>query len=540
VRGQTSASKQLKRQPVSLGKELDKRATETPTVAQRSLNQRPVVIYQDYGQRGWRVVISSCQAIDEGVRPQMPLAEARALLEHTDAHFEQYEPHRDRQALSQVAEWCQQFSPLIGLEDLEPPETLLLDITGCAHLFGGEVSLAQEAIDAFRKRQFFVRIAIADTIGAAWAISHYGKQTVKLDSVIVPPGAQEPPLRSLPIESLRLPANIIQLLYALGVYQVAQLQKLPRSSLPSRFGPTILTRLDQAMGHASELLTPERSPQPVEVEQCFEYPISDHRTLRIVVKQLIERAIEQLGPRQQGIQQFVCRFETADKQNCRFAVGLTRPSGTLMHLWALTKMQMDDLALKPDVTRVRLNVTETLSLATQQQTLFDSQDDHTRQRQFNTLIDRLSNRLGDTSVLRPVLCADAQPEFASRLETALQGQQVSGTQRLKPLDTTDTSCLGALGDASVLKLARPCCLKDRPIPVDVVSVIPEGPPIRFRSENQDHVVVRRWGPERIETGWWRSRQVRRDYYRVETATGQQFWLFRQTLDETWFLHGEFA
>jgi protein ImuB len=90
---------------------------------------------------------------------------------------------------------------------------------------------------------------------------------------------------------------------------------------------------------------------------------------------------------------------------------------------------------------------------------------------------------------------------------------------------------------NIIPPLRPPCLKSRPIAVAAMSVIPDGPPLRFTWKNQDHLVARWWGPERIETGWWRGNDVRRDYYLVETAVGGQFWVFRNLDRQTWFVHG---
>jgi protein ImuB len=83
-------------------------------------------------------------------------------------------------------------------------------------------------------------------------------------------------------------------------------------------------------------------------------------------------------------------------------------------------------------------------------------------------------------------------------------------------------------------------LRARPLRLPVMSIAPEGPPVRFRLAGRDHRIARVWGPERIETGWWRGRCVRRDYYQVETGGGERFWLFRELGSGAWFLHGDFA
>ncbi len=86
---------------------------------------------------------------------------------------------------------------------------------------------------------------------------------------------------------------------------------------------------------------------------------------------------------------------------------------------------------------------------------------------------------------------------------------------------------------------RPLRLFREPVPVAVISVVPDGPPVRLVFRGREHRIARHWGPERIETGWWRGAMIGRDYYRVETASGQRWWLFRRLDDGRWFLQGAF-
>jgi protein ImuB len=137
-------------------------------------------------------------------------------------------------------------------------------------------------------------------------------------------------------------------------------------------------------------------------------------------------------------------------------------------------------------------------------------------------LDRLKGRLGKRSVLRPRIADDHQPE------QACSGEPIDET----PLEPRDAA-------RSPLAAHRPLRLKPRPVAIEVLSVVPEGPPVRFHLHGTEHRVVRHWGPERIETGWWRTGDVVRDYYRVETEAGHQFWLFRERRTGAWYLHGAF-
>ena len=77
----------------------------------------------------------------------------------------------DRQLLTEVAEWAQRFSPIVGLEEAIAPTCLFIDTTGGAACFGGEDALLRKAADDFRANGWAAAIALADTIGAAWAFA---------------------------------------------------------------------------------------------------------------------------------------------------------------------------------------------------------------------------------------------------------------------------------------------------------------------------------------------------------------------------------
>ena len=550
----------------------------------------------------------------------MPVAEAKALSGKGPRHsrsvprFEQYDPEADLQALRLLAHSCQQFSPIVGIEC---PDSLLLNITGCTHLFGGEQRLAELVVRNLQQRGFTVRVAVAGTIGAAWAAAHYGENlgigmgmggrgrgsrratdssqdndlcsesgkrlggSLALPIVLTSAEQQTQALCRLSVEALRLPDEILRTLYELDIRQIGQLRKLSRASLKSRFGMELIERIDQAFGDAPELIVPEQPPEPVEADWPFEYPTGDRRTIEVVFRRLLERMAEKLKPRQQGVQQLMCRLQYTDGQPDCFSVGLVHPSLSVDHLFELVHVKLERVHFASEVTNVFLRAESTGPLTSQQQEIIDTGLHHQGWRELSVLIDRMSNRLGQDSVLRPRLCAEAQPEYAVRLEPviAVKVRSFNGKPEATAFVKNSRLRLAVKRPRPVPRFAalnRPTRLKAQPVPIEVMAVVPEGPPIRFRWKNRQHTVVRCWGPERIETGWWRGRenrltsrglivrnaessnqhqipeepsrtntpyvrsqQARRDYYRVETDSGHWFWLFRRIGEETWFLHGVF-
>ena len=237
--------------------------------------------------------------------------------------------------------WCQRFSPVVAVEESAQPDCLLLDVTGCSHLFGGEEGLARTAMDAFRDRGLWIKTALADTIGAAWAVAKCQ------GGGIVPPGKQDEILRPLAVEGLRLPAQALQLLHQFDIHRVGQLLTLPRPALPSRFGREVILRLDQALGHVAELVDPEQAPEPIEASWAFDAPVSDRRVLETVLEQLLDQVLQRLWPRQWGVQQLVCSLTTTQGEGepLRLQVGLLRPSSSAKHLLELLRLQLEPHAI---------------------------------------------------------------------------------------------------------------------------------------------------------------------------------------------------
>lgn len=306
----------------------------------------------------------------------------------------------------------------------------------------------------------------------------------------------------------------------------------------------MIRRLDQALGRRPELVTAEQPAEIFEASWELDDPSGDRRVIDKILDHLLQQVLEKLQPRGWGVQRLLVTLSMTNQEPVCFQVGLLQPSDSASHLLNLMRLQSERLQLAAEVITICLRVLQAGPLEYRQSQIF-ADDARERQReQFPALVERLSSRLGDQSVLRPRLWPDAQPEYAWRYEPWLGRKERQGDRETrrrgdrKPCPPLDSSspCLPLSSSSGM----RPPYLKTRPIAVRVMSVAPEGPPVRFEWKNASHVVARWWGPERIETGWWRGRDVRRDYYLVETTTGAQFWLFRAREQQRWFVHGTFA
>ncbi len=396
------------------------------------------------------------------------------VAEIEDVYLEQHDSQADRAALEQLADWCDQFSPIVGIE----LDGLLLDMTGVPF----DLEQVAKAIGA---RGFDTRLAVAKTVGAAWAAAHYN----------------EP----LPVEALRLPSDTVALLHELGICHVAELQALPRDGLAIRF-PQVIQRLDQFTGILSEPIIAHQPRPEIVVEHDLEYPLERHDMVESVLAQVVDQVAAELSRRQLGAirVEFVLRCQPTES---RIVVGLFQASASSKYLLDLLLLQVG--RLPGPLVAVRAAVLISAPREARQRELFD--DHHDRRRQLASFIDRISCR---SPTLRAVLVADAQPEHAFRYETMAGRKRHPSKQPRLP--------------------KRPLLVEPRPAPIEAIAA--RGAPAQFRFQGEQYRITRSWGPERIQTGWWRHGTIRRDYYRVQTNRGC-YWLFRA--QGKWFLHGVF-
>jgi protein ImuB len=426
----------------------------------------------------------------------------------------------DRATLTELALLCHsRFSPTAALEDSDQPECLSLNIEGCAHLFRGEHGLAREVLSFFWSQNWRVRCGLSDTVGIAWALAHFGRGSVTIASA----GHGEELLRPLPVSALRLPDEDLPLLAELGIERVEQLLALPRAELASRFSPLVVQRIRQALGIEPELLVPLRPSEPIVARWTTEDPISDQRILEQLCGRLLEDILTTCQQRGVGLLQCLCRFFGSG--TCEsYSVELVRPSNDRQHILNLLILQWEQRPLPVAVQGLSLEAIPTRR-SDRSGTLFDV-GHAADERAADRLVERLGSRLGKDCVLQASVFPDAQPEFSVRWRSWRDARNTPARrQTLLPE-----------ADASTTPWERPFTLL-APSLLKVWSIVPDGPPQRVEWHGQLRAVLRWWGPERIETGWWNRWQSHRDYYRVELETGEWLWIFRT--EGRWHLHGLF-
>jgi protein ImuB len=480
-----------------------------------------------------RIVGADARATRVGVHTGMTLAEARALL--PELVTQPHHPHADRTALESLAVWVDRFSPCVHLEG---DDTLLLDMTGTQRLFPDEEALLPRVADGVRQLGYTVRAAIADTPGAAWALAHAHPANL----IAAPPGRTFASLAPLPVDALRINQETLSPLKSLGVRTIESLLHLPRSSLASRFGDQLLYRLDQALGTQTELLKPFR-PHPVLKSSLHIGRPSDRRDILCqALDRLLTSFCEQLERRVAGVRQLFLTFHCPDLRPITFELNVSRATRSARHLRSLFNARIDRLQLPTGAAGLVLWARRVEPLDAWQDELFDT--GRADVEGLAQLIDRLANQLGHQAVVRPQPASDHQPEHAYAYNSIADcGLQIGDfPAHTAPSQTATRRDPASSSHFSLLTShfsPRPLRILPRPVEVPVIATVPDGPPACFNWKNSKELIMHCVGPERLETGWWRGRHVRRDYYRATCESGRQCWLFRQLDKGTWFLHGWF-
>lgn len=475
-------------------------------------------------RQGGAIRLTACdpRAAALGLAAGMTLADSRARV--PELAGETADPVADLAWLERIADACERFTPRV---ESEPPDGLVLDITGCAHLFGGEYAMVENVERRMRRWTGHLRHALADTPVGARALARF--QTASAAD-------EKSALRRLPVAALELDGDSESALRRAGLKTIGHLVDRPSGPLAARFGAALPDLLDRMFGHSDSRIVPRRTLPTLLFERRFAEPIARADDALSVIGELAGEAAHELERRSQGGRRFVARLYRSDGHVVDLAVEsgqALRDPDRIMRLFVERVGALAD-PIDPGFgfDMIRLSVTRAEPLAAAQLKLEGGSDSSEA---ITELVDRLSTRVGKGRIRR----------FARR-STHLPEQVVLAFPAIEvpPPDSSPWTVHEA-GEPP----CRPIHLFDPPQPVDVIAELPDGAPRRFRWRRTLHEVSRFEGPERIASEWWRRAPgdpgLTRDYYRVEDVRGRRFWLFRHGLyDERknprWYVHGLFA
>lgn len=501
-------------------------ATDAPRVLSRRIGSRSAVT-------------AACPAaMAAGIRIGMALTQARALV--PELRIDPADPDGDHADLERLAHsLARRWSPSVSIAG---DDLLLLDLTGVAHLHGGEARMLRRLHALLARTGFASRIAVADTAGSARALARFRASPL----LCCPPGEHGAWLAPLPVEALRLESDATALLQRLGVDSIGQLAALPRAPLVRRFGTVIAARLDQALGRIPEPVTPVIPPEPIAVTQRFAEPIATPEAIAHWLGDLVRRLAEALAEAGQGARRIGLVADRVDGVPQRIGIGLARASRDPAHLLSLLARRIDSIEPGYGLDAMTLHLLRSEPLGAMP---MDERLDAEMVPDLAPLIDALATRIGMGRLWRMQAVESDVPERSAaalppldppeRAAPTLKADDVRRLDRNAPLPPWHPDW------------PRPIRLLRRPERLDhVVAALPDQPPRRFTWRGERHEVVRADGPERIHGEWWKraaETHAVRDYFRVEDERGRRYWLFRQgdgergvTGDLSWYLHGLFG
>lgn len=476
---------------------------------------RPLLLVALERQR--QVVVACCaRAKAAGVRPGLPLSDARAVLPPGGADVIEHEPDRHARALRALAAWMQRFSPRVAPD---PPAGLMLDVSGCAAVFGGEPALLARAQAELQRLGFASRAAIAPTAGCAWALARFAHST----RAILQPEQIRTVLSPLPLRALRLDPALCAQLADLGIERVGDLSGVPRSAIPSRFGAEPLLRLDQALGQAIEIIEPVRAPATFDAELVFEGPTTDTAAVALAVRRVLDDLARSLASAERGARRLEIELTRAGLPLERLALLMTRPTRDPRALWALAAPKLERVHMGHGVEGVRARATTTARVRHGQTHFTGAGSLEVAARARADLTDALLNRLGPSRVLSAQHVESHVPERSFAWRTMMDDP---------PATHSTPHPAAPPGEHAAL---RPATLLDTPCPTEVVAMAPDGPVCTMRWRGAVRHAIACVGPERIGPEWWRGDRDAREYFRVQLDDGWWVWLRRA--GGAWTIHG---
>lgn len=462
--------------------------------------------------RGRMVIAAANQlAVSQGIAEGMVVADARALVPGLEVLDEV--PGQNEKLLHAIGEWCIRYTPITIIDE---PNGIILDISGCAHLWQGEQAYLKNIFAKLKEKGYTMRAAIADTVGCAWAIARFGK--VK---AIIPPNEQLEALLSLPPVALRLEPLILDKLQKLGLYTIKHFIHMPRPALRKRFGQQTLLRIDQALGLQEEILTPIHTIEPyTERLPCLE-PIVTAKGIEIALQRLIGMLCQRLQKEGKGIRTATLKGYRVDGKVEQISIGTSRATYNEQHIFKLFELHIDTIEPALGIELFVLEAPKVEDVIISQESIW-SITTGLEDNKVVELVDRINGKFGNV-VHRYLPDEHYWPERSFKEANSLQEKPTTEWRLNRP---------------------RPIQVLQQPELIEVMAPVPDYPPLHFRYKGIMHKIQNADGPERIEREWWMDAGLHRDYYSVEDNEGKRFWIFRlghyeNTTPPKWYIHGFF-
>lgn len=519
----------------------------------------PFALVDLAGSRGVVITAVNASAAREGIAPGMALTDARAAL--PSLRVRPGDRSEDARVLFKLGQWAGRYGPSRG-HDQE--DGFWADVTGVAHLYGGEEGLMGDLIGRLGDLGIPACAALADTYGAAFALARFGIPE-RPGWRIVAPGETRAALERQPVDALRLDEDCAVLLKRLGLRRIGDLYPIPRISLAHRFASNdvaqrVLSRLDQALGRAAEPLIPFFALAPFIARRTFPEPLISSQPLEGVIGELCDELAGALKDKDMGTRALLLRYYRADGTAGVTGTRMRAHSNDGAHFRMLLAPKLEKIDAGFGIDLVLIEATQVGPLKGAQPGFAE---EGAAAYDPGPLIDALSNRLGEKAVCVLAAHASHMPERSQTRIAAVQsaaGDAPASAAYGKLPSHLSSHDAAPWPHVQGQGPRRPPFLLERPEPIDVVAEVPDGPPARFVWRRVERRVARAQGPQRIAPEWWRligvpgTKPARiRDYYKIEDEGGAAYWVFRHGLfggaqeenaqeaaPPRWFLHGLFC
>lgn len=461
-----------------------------------------------------RMIITAVSRLAHAHQIPAGITVADAKVTLPSLHVFNDKPGLAAKLLDGLAEWCIRYTPAVAIDGCDG---LILNVTGCAHLWDGEEKYITDIYTRLKSLGYDTRIGMADTVGAAWAISRFG------ETAIAAPGTQSTALLAMPPQCLRIEAETTERLEKLGLKQVRDFINMPRAVLRRRFGNKLIERLDQALGNEEEIIKPV---QPVEPYQerlpCLE-PIVTATGIEIAVQRLLDALCLRLKQEQKGLRKAILTCYRVDGKIEKVEIGTNRASHRSNHLFKLFEIKLQEIEPAMGIELFMLEAQKVEDVAPVQEKLWETSCG-LNNINLAELLDRVAGRIGAENIHRFVPAEHFWPERSMKKASSLEEKLTTTWKTDRP---------------------RPLQVLKEPEPILVTAPVPDYPPMSFRYKGKLHKIIKADGPERIEQEWWLQQGQHRDYYYVEDEEGCRYWLFRSghysaEKNYQWFIHGFFA
>ncbi|MEO8884250.1 MAG: DNA polymerase Y family protein, partial [Devosia sp.] len=439
--------------------------------------QAPFALYER--QKGaMRLVALDDRAFAAGLFVTQSLSDARSLcpglvVREIDHAFL-------AAVFADFADWHSYASPIVSvLTDAVPYGDLVLDITGVSHIFGGETAMLQKITGRLEELGYAVDGAVADSVGASWALAHFSPGRVAEENVAAV-------LAPLPVAALRLNERQIDGLIQIGLKSIGELYGRNRQALTARFGASLILRLDQALGHIEERVKPRLPLIEHFAERRFAEPIGLIDDVLMTALDLAIRLSNDLEQHGLGAQSFQLFLYRVDHQLMTLSVKAARAIRDPHHIARLFAHRAERLSGEYDagfgIDMIRLAASATSELDAAQIGAFETHDGTA---DLDRLYDRMASRLGAEAVVRIKFFNTHIPERAAVIEPMIA--RTPDDPLAKP----------------VMNVRRPVKLLPQPEPIDVLMAeVPDGPPRGMIWRRVRYNFPRASGPERIGAEWW--------------------------------------